>query len=112
MVFFVFAPGAPSGLLGEACHHTKVLVDSAHAQFMGGVSSHLGFGTNSCVSLAPPTNFSLPLAASIYVNLGCTRRPYSGGARGARRIRRLTDAPLGSQNALTTPQVAPSVFPI
>jgi len=38
--------------------------------------------------------------------------PYFGGARGARRIRRLTDARIGSQNTLTTPQVAPSVFPI
>jgi len=36
---------------------------------------------------------------------------YLWGARGARRIRRLTDPPLGSQNALTTPQVAPSVSP-
>jgi len=31
-----------------------------------------------------------------------------GGTRGARRTRRLTDAPSGSQNALTTPEVAPS----
>jgi len=38
--------------------------------------------------------------------------PIFRGVRGARRIRRLTDAPLGSRNALTTPQVAPSNFQV
>ena len=68
--------------------------------------------TVSKYSVAGSEPNTVLVAKSDTLGGACTRRPYFEGVRGARRIRRLTDAPLGSQNALTTPQVAPSIFTI
>jgi len=56
---------------------------------------------------AIPTPHHLMLSAASFDAILRWNRHYD---RGARRIRRLTDARLGCQNVLTTPQVAPSIL--